>query len=89
MKNILASFAIIGFCLSGIAGVYQGVKFFELMSNNPDFNLVEYIILRGGWLSGDVAGVFVAISCLLAAKKSKTTLPPKHLITIWNLTGVL
>ena len=75
MKNILASFAIIGFCFTVIAGVYQAVKFFEPMSNSQDFNLVEYIILQGAWLSGNLAGVFVAISCLLAAKKSKTTLP--------------
>jgi len=77
MKNLLACFAIIGFSLSTIASIYQSVKFFEPMSNDPDFNLFEYIILQGFWLSGNVAGVFVAISCLLAAKKSKTTLPPQ------------
>jgi hypothetical protein len=78
MKNILASFAIIGFCLSGIAGVYSSVKYFETVLNGPTFELVEYIVLQLFWFSGNVAGVFVAISCLLAAKKSKTTLPPTN-----------
>jgi len=76
MKNILAILAIMGFCLHGIGGIYSGVKYFEAVSDRPVAEVVEYIVLRVTWLGGSLAGVFVAISCLLAAKKAKTT-PPR------------
>ncbi|HJN90484.1 MAG TPA: hypothetical protein QGG93_09145 [Verrucomicrobiota bacterium] len=75
MKNILASLAIIGFCLSGIANIYTAIKYFEFIERDT-FHIVEHIVLNGIWFSGHLAGVFVAISCLLAAKKPKTTPPP-------------
>ena len=78
MKNILAILAIIGFCVHGIGGIYSGVKFFKAVSNGPVAEVVEYIVLRVTLLSGSLAGVFVAISCLLAAKKAKTTPPPNQ-----------
>ena len=76
MKNILASLAIIGFCLSGIAGIYSAVKYVGIATNGSTFEMIEYIVLITFWLSANLAGVFVAISCLLAAKKPKTTPPP-------------
>ena len=76
MKNILASLAIIGFCLSGIAGIYSAVKYVGIATNGSTFEMIEYIVLRTFWFFGNLAGVFVAISCLLAAKKPKTTPPP-------------
>ena len=70
MKNILASLAIIGFCLSGIAGIYSAVKYSSGFLSGNTFEMVEFIILQVFFLSGNLAGVFVAISCLLAAKKA-------------------
>ncbi len=75
MKNILAILAIMGFCLSGIGGIYTAVRYSEAISEAPVGEMVEYVVLRLLFLSGNLAGVFVAISCLLSAKKSKTAPP--------------
>ena len=56
MKNILASLAIIGFCLGGIANIYTAIKYFEFIERDT-FHIVEHIVLNATWFTANLAGV--------------------------------
>jgi len=74
MKIILAIIAVFGFGFEGLISIINTFEYWP--QDAPVGEELRHVIESGGYISGSIAGVFVAIACCLPAKQPKIMPPP-------------